>query len=259
MSGGGPSLYVYGVVSASEAPDIDVSGVGDEGAALRAVVHDEVAAVVSEVGDEPLAAARDLRAHWRVLEELGSRTTVVPVRFATVMAGEEALVDEFLAPQAERLRTRLEELRGKVQLSLKAFYDEERLLGEVVSQSPSVARLRERIKGLPAAAAYYERIQLGELVSAEVEQRREEDAALVLDRLEPLAVAAKSEPVGAPDMAVNVALLVEASRVEELNQAVGRLTTEVGDRMRVRYVGPMPPYSFADTDADQPTETGAWA
>jgi len=257
VSDGGPALYVYGVVRAPDAPQLDSLGVGDRGARLSDVVHGGVAAIVSEVDEGPLAAARDLRAHWRVLEDVAKRTTVVPVRFGTVMAGREELVQEFLAPQADSLAALLGELDGRVQLSIKAFYDEERLLGEVVSGSPAVAQLREKVKGMPEAAGYYERIRLGELVSGEVERCRERDTAAVLARLEPLAVAAKNEDPGTADTAVNATFLVEEERVAEFSKAVGQLTEELGERLRMRYLGPMPPYSFAD--ADMAAGSGSWA
>jgi hypothetical protein len=251
------ALYVYGVVGASEVPDLDLTGVGKERTSLRAIPHDGVAALVSEAGTEPLSAARDLRAHWRVLEEIAKRTTVLPVRFGTVMASEESLRQDFLVPEAERLAVLLEKLSGKVQLSVKAFYQEERLLRDVVSSSPAVARLRERLQGLPEAAGYYDRIRLGELVAAEIERRREHDTAVVLDRLEPLAVAARREGPGTTDTAVNAAFLVERSRIDDFSGAVARLADELGDRMRMRYVGPLPPYSFAEPDAT--SGSGTWA
>jgi hypothetical protein len=249
-------LYVYGVVRTANAPDVDAAGVGEEGAGIRTSSHGDLAAVVSEVEDGPLAAARDLRAHWRVLEEVAAATTVVPVRFGTVVADGRALVDEFLAPQAERLSALLERLTGKVQLNVKAFYDEERLLKDVVAGSPAVAGLRQRVQGMPEAAGYYDRIRLGELVSGEVERRRELDSALVVDRLAPLAVAARSEGASTADMAVNAAFLVEGTAVDDFSAEVTKLIEELGERMRIRYVGPMPAYSFADAET---AESPAWA
>jgi hypothetical protein len=249
-------LYVYGVVRTADAPDVDAAGVGEEGAGIRTLSHGDLAAVVSDVEEGPLAAARDLRAHWRVLEEVGKAATVVPVRFGTVVAGERELVDDFLAPQAERLAGLLEELSGKVQLNVKAFYDEEQLLKDVVAGSPAVAKMRERVQGMPEAAGYYDRIRLGELVSAEVERRREADSALVVDRLAPLAVASRTEGASTADMAVNAAFLVQTDNVDAFSAGVTELIDQLGDRMRIRYVGPMPPYSFADSET---AEDPAWA
>ena len=41
------------------------------------------------------------------------------------------------------------------------------------------------------------------------------------------------------------------------DEAVGRLRAELGERISLRYVGPLPPYSFADSDLS--TGAPAWA
>jgi hypothetical protein len=239
-------VHVHGLVAAAETTQIAAADV-------RRVTYGDVAALVSDVEPGQLAASRVLRKHWRVLEEAGSTATVLPVRFGTVMASGRAVADELLAPRHDELFAGLAELAGKVQLTVKGFFEEEALMRGVIERSPAVARLRERVRGLPEAAAYYERIELGQLVAAEVERERERDTELVLERLGPQAVAATREPPATPDAAVNAAFLVERERVDEFSRAVGELGRELEGRVRIRYVGPLPPYSFAG-DGD-----GAWA
>jgi len=241
-----PTLYVYGVLPASERRAVTVAGVEDSG--VRTVRHGELAALVSDLDSEALAAAREVRAHWRVLEEASAGATVLPVRFGTVMESESAVRDRLLEPNAERLVGLLRELEGRVQLNVRGEYDEERLLRAVVSGSPQVAALRERLQTLPDAAGYYDRIRLGELVAAEIERRREEDRAVALERLEPLAVSASTEAVTGTEGAFNLAFLVERGRLDRFSAAVRGLAEEVGERVRIRYVGPLPPYSFADAE-----------
>jgi Gas vesicle synthesis protein GvpL/GvpF len=243
------AVYLYGIAPAVERTDVEAPGVGAPHAGVRRIVHRDVAALVSDIEAGPLAAARELRAHWRVLEEAIARATVLPVRFGTVMDDDEAVVEQFLAPRHDHLAGQLARLAGKVQLTVKAFYDEDRLMRTVVESSPAVAQLRERIHGQPEAATYYDRIKLGELVAGEVEQARERDTALVFGRLEPLAVAARREPPSTPEGAVSAAFLVERSRVDEFSKAVAGLADEVEGRMQLRYVGPMPPYSFTEEEA----------
>ena len=249
------AVYVYGVAPTAEKVDVQAPGVEPGKPGVRRIVHGDVAALVSDVEAGPLVAARGLRAHWRVLEEAVAEATVLPVRFGTIMESDDAVVDQFLAPRHDRLVALLAELSGKVQLNVKAFYDEDRLMRGVVEDSPAVAQLRERVRQRPKAATYYERIELGELVAGEVERSRERDSATVIGRLEPLAVAARREPPGTPDAAVNAAFLVERARVDEFSEAVARLADEVEGRMRVRYIGPLPPYSFTE----EQEAVGAWA
>jgi len=165
-----------------------------------------------------------------------------------VMTDDEAVRTELLAGNAEHLTVLLKQLAGRVQVVVKGTYQEDELLRGVVAASPKVAALRKRIEGLPDDAGYYERIRLGELVAAEVEQRRHQDAARALARLEPLAVAARSEGLGTPDAAFNLAFLVERERLDEFSAAVTALIDELGDRVAVRYVGPLAPYNFADAE-----------
>jgi hypothetical protein len=248
------AVYVYGIARAAEPTDVEAPGVGPTQNAVRRIVHGELAALVSDVDAGPLVAARGLRAHWRVLEEAASKATVLPVRFGTVLENDDAVVGQFLALRHDHLVAQLTKLSGKVQLSVKAFYEEDRLLRGVMQRSRAVAQLRDRVRGRPEAATYYDRIQLGELVAGEVEQARERDTAMVLERLEPLAVAVRQEPPAGAEGAVNAAFLVERAHVDAFSEAVARLADEVEGRMRLRYVGPLPPYSFTEEEA-----VGAWA
>lgn len=248
-------VYVYGVLSGSDQAGVSVGGV--EEAPVRTVEHAGLAALVSTLEADALAAAREVRAHWRVLEEASKSATVLPVRFGTVMEGDDAVRERLLEPNAGRLTELLGELAGRVQLNVKGDYDEELLLREVVRASPAVAALRERLEGLSEAAGYYDRIRMGELVAAEVARRQEQDGALALARLEPLAVTARTEQPSSANAAFNLAFLVESREVDKFSEAVGRLREELGGRVMLRYVGPLPPYSFAETDLS--SGAAAWA
>jgi Gas vesicle synthesis protein GvpL/GvpF len=247
----GQVVYVYGVVPSAAHPPQGLAGIEDK--PVRHVARGDVAAIVSDIAGGPLGRGRDIRAHWRVLDDAVERATVLPLRFGTVMGSDDEVRDEFLAPNEAHLAAQLAELEGKVQLSVKGFYRDDVMLREVVQEAPAIRRLRERIRQLPEAAAYYEMIALGELVAAEVDRHRERDTERVLERLEGLAVASHAERRMTKESAVNVDFLVERDRVDEFSAEVQRLHTEIGDRIRLRYVGPLPPYSFAGEEAGAAT------
>jgi Gas vesicle synthesis protein GvpL/GvpF len=249
------TVYVYGVLSASDAAALPVAGV--KGSSVRTVAHGELAALVSDLDGGALTAAREVRAHWRVLEEASKDATVLPVRFGTVMESDRAVCAGLLELNAETLSGLLRDLAGRVQLSVKGDYDEEALLREVVAASPPIAALRQRVRALPDEAGYYDRIRLGELVAAEVARRRADDTRLVLDRLEPHAVATRAQTSGGPAAAFDLAFLVERDGVDAFSRAVVEVGDEVGDRIGIRYVGPLPPYSFAESDLA--TGAAQWA
>ena len=238
-------VYVHGVTAAGDRAAI-------EGAGARAVADGELAAVVTDAAGETRAADL-MRRHWQVLEAVAAATTVVPVQFGTAMAGEDAVVAEFLTPRAEELRAQLATLEGKVQLSVKGTYDEAALLRSVVEGSPAIAQMRERVRGLSEAAGHFERVRLGELVAAEVEQIRERDTGRLHARLESLAVASNREPATGLQAAVNSAFLVDRGRADEFARAVEDAEEAFEGRVELRLLGPLPAYSFVAEEAP------AWA
>jgi len=239
-------VHVHGVVSRS-----------DRTAHARRVDHRDVAALVSDVEAGELKAANVLRLHWRVLEEAATTATVLPVRFGTVMTGDQGVVDDFLAPRHDALAAELERFAGKVQLTVKGSFDEEALMRGVVAASPDVARLRERVRALPDDATYYDRIRLGELVAAEVERARERAGERVIGRLEPLSLGASRETPAGIEAAVHCAFLVERERVDGFRDAVSKLEGELGGHVRLRCIGPLPPFNF--TGESMAAGSPAWA
>lgn len=249
------AVYVYGVLVAADAQRLPADGI--EGSAVRAVTDGELAALVSDVTGESLNAANEVRAHWRVLDAAAKDATVLPVRFGTALGDDNEVRERLLAPNRERLAALLRHLSGRVQLGVKGRYDEQSLLREIVTTSEPVAALRERIRALPDNAAYYDSIQLGELVAGEVDRRRQHDVRFALDALEPHAVEARAQAPAGDDGAFDLAFLVERDRIDAFSKAVVRLGDAVGERIALRYVGPLPPFSFADAELDA---TGAaWA
>jgi hypothetical protein len=243
-------VHVYGIVRSRDSP-----AVGDP--SVRRVSHREVAALVSDIDRDRLLAAKVLRTHWRVLEEAAAAATVLPVRFGTVMADDSAVVGQYLEPLHDELVAGLAEMDGKVQLTLKGTYREEPLMAGIVARSRAIERLRREVDELPEAAAYYKRIELGQLVAAEVDATRERDTQHALQRLEPLAVSMRAEPQSTLSAAFNLAFLVDRGSVDAFSDAVATLRRDVRDWIDLRYVGPLPPYSFTGDRAAP--GAAAWA
>ena len=237
--------YVYGV-RRSSAGAISSTGIG--GAKLRQIESDGMAAIVSDLPpDTQLRFGREeLTTHARVLERALAAGTVLPMRFGVVLESPEAVKSNVLEAHRDELRAQLEQFEGKVELRLRAIYDEQQLMREVVSEDPEIARLREATQGKPAEATYFERIRLGELVAAGVERKRAVDTDQILPQLERLAEAIE---VGEPSherMVFGASFLVDRGRIAEFDKAVDEVGRRQAARMRLTYTGPLPPHSFAE-------------
>ncbi|MGP4028230.1 GvpL/GvpF family gas vesicle protein [Actinomadura sp. 3N407] len=245
---GGAPQYVYGVTRSGTALPGDVNGLDDLPVAL---VEDGgvCAAIVSDLPrDRALGERADLVAHQRVLNALvDAGTVVLPFRFGAALADRAAVEKELLAGNSERFGHVLDQLDGKIELRLKATYVQDAVLREIMAAEPEIAELSRRLREVPpdvADAVYYDRIRLGELIAQSMERLREADGRTLLDGAAPAAeaVAAKT-PVREEDV-LDASFLVRADRRAEFERAVDELARDHADRVKVRLIGPLPPYDF---------------
>jgi len=235
-------VYVYGVVPADATPP---GAPGVAGGEVRSIGFEGLAALTSPVDDANVRARRrDLMAHSDVLTEAVRKGPVLPLQFGIVFRDRDAVVSEFLKPRKAELEKLLRELEGKVELSVKGFYVEEAILAEVIRDNRRVSRLREVTRTAPQAATQGARIELGELVAAELRSRAHRDATAILDRLRPLAlqVQVAEEPV--EHEVLRASFLVERGRVEDFDEAMNDLARHEDGRIHFKYVGPLAPHSF---------------
>lgn len=236
-------VYVYGLIRAdTQLPD-DLTGLGPSGR-VSTIEHGEVAAIVSDIPlDRPLGTRKDLLAHEAVVDAVAATAAVLPMRFPAVVA-EEGVVEELLAPHQDHFLAVLGELDGRVQFTLKGRYVEDAVLGEVLQGNAEIRALQDKISGLSEDASYYDRVRLGELVVAVLEQQREDEATQILERVEPFAVAVVANQPGQPEDVLNAAFLVERERVQEFEDAVEDVGRDLDGRVRLRLLGPLAPYDF---------------
>lgn len=238
------AMYVYGLAPASVELPPDLRGLGPTGE-VTTIQYGQLAALVGDVEtDRPLGTRDDLLAHEKVVDTVATETTVLPMRFGAVVASRDAVVEELLAPHHDKFLSILSELEDRVQFTLKGRYELDTVLREVISEDTEVLELREHVQALPEDASYYDRVRLGELVVAALERRREGDAAVIHERLSPLAVATAVHQSAEPEDVVNTGFLVERKKQQEFEQAVEKLGAELVGRMRFRLLGPLAPYDF---------------
>jgi len=240
--------YVYGVVPASAAAPAR-AGIG--GAAVETIASDATAAIVSDVAEGDLEAGREeLMIHAQVLEQALEGGVVLPMRFGAVMADADSVRHELLERHHDALMSQLAELEGKVELRVRAVFEETALMSEIVRENPEIAALREALHGQDDDATYYERIRLGELVAAAVEGKREAEAQEILDALAPLALAVDTGDLGHERVALNASFLVARERIAEFDEAVDEIGRAREGRMRLKYTGPLPAHSFVELSVE---------
>jgi hypothetical protein len=238
------ALHVYGVVAATTPlPD----GLrGRQEARLRLVVHGDLAAVVSEIDAAARVRRGDLLAHAHVLEILVEGATVLPMRFGTIVENDEEVAYNILEAGETGLTSLLKSLDGFVQLTVKAFHEEYEALKDLLGQRPELRSLRDRAASGPAS--YQSQVQLGEAVAVALDELASADAEMLNEELSGLAERIVCQEVSGRNQVLDAALLVKRGARTRTDEGIARLRQTLPDRLRLRYVGPQPPYSFVDTE-----------
>ena len=248
----GTALYCYGVTWAGSARSQVSAGVG--GASVEPVRHGELAALTSPIESARVRAKRaDLLRHSDVLSAALEHGTTLPLRFGVTFPSEAALVDDFLRPRHDELVGLLGEFEGRVELTVKAFYKEDVILGEIVRERPRIARLREATRARDDASTYPLRIELGEQVAGELQQRTSRDREALLARLRPLALAVDVDQEPIENQVLRASFLVERERIPVFDETMDELARGQAGRMDFKYLGPLAPLSFVTlTPSERP-------
>lgn len=229
------SLLLYGVVRAAH-PE-------PEGCRLVGWRDLAVLAGVLPAGHSPGEA--DALAQLRVLSTVVAQGPVVPLRFGTIAADEDAVRTDVLAPAAAGLRTQLDRLDGLVEVHVYLRFDEDTGLRAVHSTSPDTRRFSVRRGPIDIQA----QLRLGELVSDRLTAWR---TARAQELLAPItAVARDSTPLPDRDPVEDRrAFLLPRDRLASARTLVAKLTGA-----HAELVGPLPAYSFL---AARPERASRW-
>jgi hypothetical protein len=235
------AVHVYGVVRDQTRLPNAVRGRHD--ALPRLVACDELAAIVTDVSADAPAGRKDLLAHAHVLEAVAEDSTVLPMRFGIVVDGDGEVVERVLRANPLQLQSLLGEFEGLQQLTVKAYHEEEIALRNLLSERPD---LRDLIAAGAGSGSYEARVRLGQSVVDGLEGIKQTDATDILEELAPFAHGIRTGPSTAQHRVLDAALLVRRSDRPQLDDTVADLTRSLPPRLRLRYVGPQPPYAFID-------------
>lgn len=226
-------IYLYGIVDRKCTLPAQP---GLQGRKIYPLIHRSIAGVVSHLQQLEQCQEADLLAHARVVERVMTVASILPFRFGTVLSSEAAVV-ELLGHQFAAFREGLDQVRGRVELGLRAYW------------SASCPALDRKAPSL-ALSAYHRRgkrsvhdFLRGWRHRAEWERRGEELIAGIHGQLEPLAVESTLEGFSSEGELLTASYLVEEAAVEDLRAEVRAMMDQYRE-VDLYLSGPWPPYSF---------------
>src|SRR5574337_991161 len=246
------ALHLYGVLGSGAGADARLIGL--DGRQVSDVCYRDLTALVSLISIrayksmQKAAVVPYLFAHQVVLEQvMKRRTTVVPVKFGT-MARDEAEVRNILESGYFQLTAALEAMQGKIEFDLVAQWTDLNAVLRRIGEEPEIEQQRAAIAGLPVQETTEERIRIGRLVKARLDQIREQLASEITLALKPLAHGIRPHAVADDRMSLNTAFLGDRDREGEVGKTLERLNNRYDGAIDFRCVGPLPPYSFATVE-----------
>lgn len=260
------ALYVYAVVpSGASLEVIEVAGI--QGRAVRIVPGaGRIAAVVHEGDPIPYQGAdedvkRWVLEHSRVVEHVWEKAgSVLPVTFNVLVRPDaeksaEARLRQWLDDEAPIMSELLERLRGHVELRVEITVDR----AMAAAADAEVQDLRSELENKAAG--------LRRLLEKKLEQLERRAADARADRLYPeirrritvhaeeLTEQRRARAPADTALVISAAVLVRGSAVEALGAELARIQEEEA-ALRIRFLGPWPPYSFAHAASAGPENRG---
>jgi hypothetical protein len=239
--------YVYCVYRSSHPKIFAGPGMAGRGFPVYALNYRNLAAVVSA---SPAArypcTQHNMTTHMRVQEEVMRSHAILPAQFNTVSPNVESVIHRLLAPAYDDLCARLEDVSGRVEIGVKAFWRPDIVFHEIVSENHEIRTLRDAIAGRPPETSYHDRVLLGEMVEKALRLKRERECAVILERLKPHAEDLRLGATFGERAALNAVVFLKTDELPGFERSLNALQEELHERMLFKCVGPTPPYNFVE-------------
>jgi hypothetical protein len=262
-------LYAYGLVKKSPR-QFDIVGI-DKKNKVYAVKGRDLCVMVSEINISQFqdqvknlyaalaqtpGVVQDqdgeiLQAHENVIDAIMQFTTIVPLKFGTILKDEQAAL-KLLDEQGEDFKHLLSKFQSKVECGLKVYADTRVVMQYIMQRDLERTNSQEQQEPLSKGAAYLlarkKEEQLKERVSAELFQVAEQ----IFDTFRHIAFEMKQNSLltrkvtgKKKDMILNAVYLVGKEQVISFSEQVKSLTEQYSSlELDLEFSGPWPPYNF---------------
>ena len=238
--------YIYCIIESNQPRSFGPLGIGGRADELYTVCCNGLAACVSNSPIIKYPCRRDnMLAHEVAIEEVMKEYTVLPVRFNTIAEDEEK-VRKILEIDHDRFIDALKNMEGKKELELKAIFKEEIIYKDILEKYEDIRILKEKITLHPPEKTYSQRMEIGRMVEASLQNERETCKKEILDSLISLAEDNKVNNTYGELMILSAAFLVNKDKEPEFDQKVEEFNIKYGDKIKFKYVGTIPPFNFVN-------------
>jgi hypothetical protein len=245
----GDGAYIYGIIKAKQKQDFGPIGIGGRADLVYTLHFQDLAVIVSNSPIIKYHVTRDNAiSHQQVLEKAMSEFTILPVRFCTIGEEEEVIIEKVLQNRYQEFIDLITEMEGKIELGVRAFWpDMDTIFTETIEENPPIKQLKVLlVKETNIQRQYAGKIKIGQMVQKALEEKKKKEAKELLEILKPLSLDFRENRVLGDMNLVNAAFLVIKDKEKEFDQKMQELEKVYGERKKLKYIGPIPPYNFVE-------------
>lgn len=249
------NIYVYAVISTPPSPaksgELARSMLGINNRGIILVPYKDFIVVASnthlinfsQLGKKELAEF--ISVHEQVNNRLIKDYDVIPMRFGMIVESKEEVLN-VLKKAYLQFKISLDKVVGKNEFIVEVFWNEDNALEKITRENVEIQKLRERAASLGRILGLTVKIKLGKLIFEALESRRKEYTKDILNFLGNYFTDFTAGKLLNKEMLMSYSFLIEKSRESELALKLNELQGKYKDELKVKYIGPMAPYSFVD-------------
>ena len=181
--------------------------------------------------------------HQKVNEFLMKDYDVVPMAFGLIAQNQDDVLG-ILEKAYLQFNMALQKIAGKGEFAVQIFWEEKKFLEELAHNNPEIQKLKQESQSL--VTGIIAKLKLGKLIFEALENKRKEYLRDVENSLKECSLGSRSGKLLDETMIGNISFLVEKKAESEFDKKMQELGKKYGEKLRFKYIGPMPSYSFVN-------------
>jgi Fe2+ transport system protein B len=137
-------------------------------------------------------------------------------------------------------------LKGKIELGVKVLWIEDAVVKEMESRGKDFQEFKKKIVDSLAKEDQNTKLKIGKLVESIVKEWEKKYVPNIYSSLQEIATDSRlNQPIGIK-MLLNSSFLVDKNKEKDFDNRVNELAQKYENKLKFKYVGPVPPYNFVN-------------
>lgn len=241
--------YIYLIISETENKSFGPIGINNR--EVKLAHYKDIAAVVSDTPvinfdrlDEK-ELTKHVAIHQKVNEQVMKDYDVCPMAFGIIAPNADEVL-RILERAYLQFKTALKKAEGKVEFAVQVRWEQKKLLEELTNTIPEIQKLKQEMSLKSSILGMPIKLKIGKLIYEKVENQRVAYIKDVREELDSLSYDFTLNKLTEDDMIANFSFLIKRAKEPELDRKMQELGEKYGDKLKFKYIGPMPPYSFVN-------------